>query len=328
MSSACFLTWIEHRRTRELSRRLNIRLFELVSVHRGIRRYLELIPRTVRVLLHERPVVVVVQSPSVVLAAVALLIRAPVGYRLIIDAHNEAVEPFLHRSLPMLALTRWLLRSADRVIVTNDYLAQVVTEYRGLPLVLTDPLPVAPPIEPRSPSDVFRVAVICTYADDEPFEEIVGAASAAGGEFRFFVTGNPEKLDQSVRRSIPPNMTVTGFLGESDYWTLLASSDVVLDLTTMDKCLVCGAYEGIAAGVPLVLSDNAASVATFRDFAEFTSNNAADIVLALRRLRLYHAEMVARLPAARQEFENRWNRQAGALITFIKSGAGSPNRNT
>jgi len=328
MSRACFLTWIEHRRTRELSRRLNIPLFELVSAHRGIRRYLELIPRTVRLLLRQRPPVVVVQSPSIVLAALAVVLRRAIGYQLIIDAHNEAVEPFLHRSAPILAVTRWLLRCADRVIVTNDQLAQAVTQHKGTPLVLTDPLPIAPQTNPRDACDNFRVAVISTYADDEPLEEIIGAAAAAGSEFRFFITGNPQKLAESVRRSLPANLTVTGFLNESDYWNLLASSDAVLDLTTMDNCLVCGAYEAIAAGTPLVLSDNAASVSTFRDFAEFTSNHASDILLALKRIRQRHAELVTQMPAARAQFEVRWARQARTVLAFLTPDETSPGRRT
>ena len=232
-SGACFLTWIAHRRTRELSRRLNIPLFELVSAHRGIRRYLELIPRTVHLLFSQRLQVVVVQSPSIVLAALAMMLRPQLGYQLIIDAHNEAVEPFLHRSPLMVAVTRWLLRTADRVIVTNDYLAQVITRHKGRPLVLTDPLPATPPMAARAASDTFRVVVISTYADDEPFGEIVEAARVIGGEYRFFVTGNPGKFADSLRQSLPPNLTLTGFLKDDDYWQLLASSDVVLDLTKM-----------------------------------------------------------------------------------------------
>jgi glycosyltransferase involved in cell wall biosynthesis len=254
-----------------------------------------------------------------VLAALVLMLRPLLSYRLIIDAHNEAVEPFLHRSPPMLVITRWLLRRADRVIVTNHQLSEAVTRSKGRPLVLTDPIPVAPPTRARVASERFRVAVISTYADDEPFEEIVAAAVAAGSEFQFSVTGNPKMLAESVRRSLPPNVTLTGFLSEGDYWHLLASSDAVLDLTTMDSCLVCGAYEAIAAGVPLVLSDNAASLSTFGDFAEFTSNSSHDIVAALRRIQSRQTELLATIPKAREEFETRWSAQAQTLSSLIDS---------
>jgi hypothetical protein len=35
---ACFLTWLEHRRTRELGARLGIDVIELISQHSGWRR--------------------------------------------------------------------------------------------------------------------------------------------------------------------------------------------------------------------------------------------------------------------------------------------------
>ena len=319
MDRVCFLTWIEHRRTRELCRRLNIELAELISRRHGVRRYGALVPRTISLLFQRHPRMVIVQSPSVVLATLVLLLRPWLRYHLVIDAHNEAVEPFLHRSPLVLALTRWLLRQADRVIVTNDRLAQVVKHHGGIPLVLPDPLPVAPPPPPRTVSLRFRITVISTYAGDEPFEEVLAAAAQAGSEFQFSVTGNPARLPESTRRLLPQNVVLTGFLPEADYWHLLGTSDAVLDLTTMDNCLVCGAYEAIAAGVPLVLSDNASSVYTFGAFGEFTSNRCADIVLALKRVRKRHSELLAGMPEAREQFENRWATQARELLAFIES---------
>lgn len=319
MQPTCFLTWIEHRRSRELCRRLDIELTEFVSEHRGLRRYMDLVPRTVSFLFQQRPQLVAVQSPSIVLAALVLLLRPWLHYRLVLDAHNEAVEPFLNRSKLVLAVTNWLLRRADRVIVTNDQLAQVVTRTGGIPIVLPDPLPTAPSAGPRGISPDFRVTVISTYSGDEPLDEVLSAAERAGDDFQFSITGNFAVLPESVRRSVPQNVVLTGFLPEADYWHLLANSDAVVDLTTMDNCLVCGAYEAIAAGVPVVLSDNAASLSTFGDFAEFTQNRSADIVLALKRVRDRHANLVAHMPEARDRFENRWASQARSLTDFIQA---------
>ena len=73
MQPACFLTWIKHRRSRELSRRLGLELAELTTAHWGTRRYLELIPRTAKYLCKQRPRTLMVQSPSLVLVMLTLL---------------------------------------------------------------------------------------------------------------------------------------------------------------------------------------------------------------------------------------------------------------
>jgi len=303
---------------------LGIELIEIVSRHRGLRRYLELAPRTVRELAQRRPRIVIVQSPSIVLAGLVLLMRARFGYRVVIDAHNEAVEPFLNPSRPVVAATHWMLRSADRVIVTNEPLARVVEQHGGRPIVLPDPLPPPRPPAPAADDGTFHVTVIATYAGDEPIAEILTAARLLGGAFRFSLTGNPARLSESLRRSMPGNVTLTGFLPEEAYWRQLSSSHAVLDLTTMDNCLVCGAYEAIAAGVPSVLSDNAASIATFSDFAEFTANRSAEIAAALTRIRSRHADFTSTLSAARARFEARWANQARELLRFISDEAPTP----
>lgn len=318
MSRACFVTWFSHRRTIELCRALDLELVEIVSRKRGVRRYLELIPRTVRMLRSRRPRVVIAQSPSIVLAALVLLLRPWLGHRALIDAHNEAVEPFLNPSAFIRCLTYWMLRSADRVIVTNTPLARDVERHGGRPLVLPDPLTISTPAD-RVTDGHFRVAVIATYAGDEPVAEIFAAANALGDTYRFFVTGNPAKLAEPLRQAMPTNITLTGFLPEKEYWHLLSTSDAVLDLTTMDNCLVCGAYEAISVGVPVVLSDNEASVATFADFAEFTTNEARDIEAALRRVRSRNAQIRAGMPAAHARFVQRWTAQSRELTSFISA---------
>ena len=46
-----------------------------------------------------------------------------------------------------------------------------------------------------------------------------------------------------------------GFVPEVKYWELLSSVDIVMDLTTREACLVCGAYEAVALEKPLILSN-------------------------------------------------------------------------
>jgi glycosyltransferase involved in cell wall biosynthesis len=314
---ACFLTWLEHRRTRELGARLGIDVIELISRHGGWRRYVDLIPATIRVLWQRKPRVVLVQTPSIILAALTVVLRAFLGYKLLFDAHNEAIKPIVHTQFVAVMLARWLLPRADRVLVTNHQLAEAVTGRGGRPMVLWDPLPRPTAVSAQSLPGRFRIAVISTYAPDEPFNVVLEAARAVSNDVQFFVTGDPAELAEAVRASVPPNVTLTGFLNEPAYWSLLASCDAVMDLTTMDACLVCGAYEAIAVGRPLVLSDNAVSRDVFGGFGEFADNTPRGVVEALTRLRDRYADIVAALPDLRRAYEDRWSAQASALRAFI-----------
>ena len=55
MKPALAITWFEHRRMTGLCGGLGIRLHELVSRKRGMRRYAELIPRTFGLIRSQRP---------------------------------------------------------------------------------------------------------------------------------------------------------------------------------------------------------------------------------------------------------------------------------
>jgi glycosyltransferase involved in cell wall biosynthesis len=207
--------------------------------------------------------VLVVQSPSLVLALFALLIRPFFSMRVVIDAHNESVTPFLHSSPLMRWLTRLQLRAANLVIVTNAELVERVREVGGTAVVLTDAIPEPPQAAAiDNAGTAFRVVIISSFAADEPIEALLRAAARCG-DVQFYMTGNPARLSPALRAQVPPNLTLTGFLKESRYWGMLQSCDAVLDLTLMPDCLVCGAYEAIALGKPLILSNNRASLTTF-----------------------------------------------------------------
>lgn len=312
-----FLTWIEHRRTRAICERLEISPAELISQRRGVARYAQLAIRTLRLLHERRPRALLVQTPSQILGMLALLLRPLYRYRLILDAHNEAVEPYLHPSAWMRAISNFLMRRADCVIVSNRQLAEIVAARGGKALVLPDALP-TPPVVAATRGPGFNIAVISTYAGDEPVEAIVEAARALGDSIRFHVTGNSNKCPARIKERLPGNVRLTGFLEEHSYWELLASADVIMDLTTMDHCLVCGAYEAVALGKPLVLSGNQASRELFAGFAEFCDNDSAGIAAAVVRLRDRLDDLRRMLPAQLAAFDSHWGKQAQTLQALLK----------
>jgi glycosyltransferase involved in cell wall biosynthesis len=313
------LSWQDHRRTREICSRLRIDLHTLVTASRGLRRYMTLIPKTIVLLYRHRSSVVMVQNPSLVLTLLAILLRRMLSLRVVVDAHNEAVVPYLNPGALVGWITRWLQRHADRVIVTNRHLARIVAANGGRPVVLADPIPTPPdtvvPVQVRGP---FNVVFVSTFAKDEPFDALLAAAAELGDSFRFYVTGNLRHVSSTVRLTAPPNVMFTGFLDDAQYWSLLRSADVIVDLTMIDNCLVCGAYEGLAVGKPLVLSSNEASRELFGSAACYTHNSSESIADAIRRARADITTVRAEALATRARLERVWESDVRRLRSSLE----------
>jgi glycosyltransferase involved in cell wall biosynthesis len=321
------LTWERHRRMNELCDWLGLPLRILETPHRGLRRYLSLGWATLKILARERPSRIFLQNPSLILASLVLFARPFLGrYKVVMDAHNEAVEPFTYAYWPITWLTRRALRKADVTIVTNEALAKIVRERGGRPLVLPDRLPTAP-VAPRSVpmADTLEVMVVATYAADEPIAGILAAARELGAGYRFSFTGNPKKLTPELRERAGDNVRFTGFIPEHDYWQLMADSHVMLDLTLKPNCLVCGAYEALALQKPMVLTGNPATRDLFERVALFPrSEQPADIAATLRELRSRYAALLVQLTEEGPRFQARWNTAAAAL----RAALSEPTRGT
>jgi len=326
-ANSLFLTWVDHRRTTEIAQHLGTKKVVLTTPRRGIARYFTLAGRTIGVLRRERAHLLIVQSPSLVLSLLALALRPLFRYALVVDAHNEAVEPYLHPNALMRALTYLVLRRADLVVVSNPALVSRVEQKGGRAMSLPDRIPTAHVQPPGAKAgNDFQVVVISTFADDEPIESVIESARATGDGIRYAITGNPARLPARVRDAMPANVRLTGFLPEEEYWSLLATSDVVMDLTTMEDCLVCGAYEGISVGRPLVLSNNRASVELFHDAALFTDNSVASLATVAQQAKAQYAELRARMPAARERIDRHWDACAAALVARFQQLAAGAHR--
>jgi hypothetical protein len=321
-NEALAITWEQHRRTRELCDRFSLPLHELSFNGSRWRRYLNLGFETVRLLRTHRPKLVYVQNPSLVLALLVILTRGFAGtYRILMDAHNEAVTPFTHAFWPIPVLSRFAIRRADVTIVTNAALARIVEKLGGTPFVLPDRLP-TPPIQPRPEvplGDVFQVMVVATYAADEPIAEIIEAGRRLGSPFQLLITGRETKLPAEQRAMLPPNVKQTGFLSEHAYWELMRDSHVVVDFTLKDNCLVCGAYESLAMKRPMILSGNPATVDLFGEVATFPDSHApSDIANALKDTQERYRFLAAKTVNGVEAFSVRWQNLATALETLIE----------
>ena len=265
-------------RSRTLAERLG---FELHLLGRpGFRRpwsaamtYPLLAWRTIRIVLAARPVAIVVVAPPFVAALIGVTLARVLHAKVAVDIHSGALVDRRWRwSIPVL---RWTVNRADAGVVTLASLAGHLGSDPA-PIVLPDPLPTIPVEDlsaidaPRPEGHRRRVVAICGWGDDEPIQELVGAAN--GAPWELVVTGRPRRAIDA-----PPNVRLAGFLDDAEYAATLAAADAVVVLTTREDTLLSGAWEALAVGRPLIVSATRSLQDTFGDAVVYTDNDAGSI---------------------------------------------------
>lgn len=317
MSKSIFITWERHQRTRSLCEKLDITLFEIVSSKKGLARYWDTIQKTLSILKSHKPRVLFVQNPSIVLSMLAVCLKYWFNYQLIVDAHNEAVEPFIHNNVIVRALAKFIIAHSEKTIVTNSILADKVHSNRGNAIVLPDFLPNIQPRDylPQAENGEFEITLICTYANDEPYEEVFKALAALGNKAQLNVTGKiPAKIDTN---KIPDNVKLLGYLSEHDYWETLFKSHIIIDLSTMNNCLVCGAYESLAIQKPLLLSKNEASLNLFGEYAIHVDNTSESIKAGIEELINSYDALASTISTFKSSFTIREQKNIEQLKSLV-----------
>lgn len=332
-----WLAWERQRRSLELAGRLGARLELCIFEDRGFLRYPLSIARTVRIFRDIRGGTVFAQNPSLVLAALAGLLKRVFGYRLVVDRHSNftflcGTPPGPKRML-LDFLSNLTLRLADVTIVTNPGLAARVERMGGRPFVLPDPFPKVPAAAlaaartrpPRTPGAPLEVLFVSSWAFDEPIAAALEACRSLRGKVNVRVTGRPKAAYAKLLEGRPDNFIPTGFLSDDDYFALMARCDAVMCVTSRDCTLVCGAYEAIALGKPMILGDTEALRDWFDAGALYTDGTAADLSRVLGDLEgeLPALEEGVRALLARREVE--WSERLSALEWLVRE-LGEPAR--
>jgi glycosyltransferase involved in cell wall biosynthesis len=314
MAGVIFVTWEKHRRTRELARAFGWELHELTSSSRRLFRTPALLYRTGMLLWKRRPCVTVVQCPSVFLAYFAGVLKRRLKYRLVVDLHNAAVESTTrwecHRRL-----LRAIHRRADLAIVSNDLLRPQVTRSAPAVAVLPDTLPVFSGSDTARVSRQREVLFVCSYAPDEPYMEVIEAARLLPPDVTINVTGNP--CGHLREAEVPANVRLLGFVPDDQYERLLSSADVVVDLTTRQDCLVCGAYEAVSAGVPLVTSDTPALRAYFRKGCVHSGHAPEQLATSILKALREGDTLRGELERLRRELASEWRELRVVVDSFV-----------
>lgn len=316
MSHKIWITWEDHRRSRELSAAFSAKYVFLSCNKARIIRYPVLGAKTFKLLLSEKPSLVFCQNPSIVLASLLCILKILFKYSLIVDRHSNFKFHTYKSINPKWIIFHWLsklsLRTADLTIVTNQFLKSHIETCGGRSEILPDKLPsLKKSATPKKLLGRVNYVFVSTFSEDEPIHEMLMAAKMVDSSKNIYITGNYKKykdIDKIISH-LPSNVTLTGFLSEADYQALLHSADVVIVITTQEYTLTCGAYEAVSLEKPMILGDTDTIREYFSSGALYTTsspNKLAETIEAAEQQISYLKDGVVALKATLIE---TWNDQ-------------------
>jgi glycosyltransferase involved in cell wall biosynthesis len=252
-----FIGWAPHnRRSQLLAEKVGAELHMLNRLkHRSPwhapLKYPWLALDTWQLLARTQPDVVFIQNPPPLLPFVVWLFSLWRPLSLVLDHHTAAFRRAWQFMLP---IQQMLARRAVLNIVTNDRWKTLIESWGGEVLILDDVPAQFPQGTPFSVKGKANIAVVSTFAPDEPLEAVVTAAAGLK-EVHFYVTGDSRRASKSLLAKTPDNVTYTGFLPDTDYFGLLRSVNAIMVLTTRDHTNQRGGCEAVWLGQPLITSD-------------------------------------------------------------------------
>lgn len=292
---------------------------------RGLRaapgKYPAQLVRTIGHLLHRRPRAIFVQSPPSFAGWTAAAWSLATGSAVVIDAHSDAFERGIWTRPGW--MTRAVARRATAILVTDDHWAAIVRSWGGRPILVPNVPTTLVPGEPP-PLDAGRpnVAVVNTWAPDEPLRAVIDAAERLP-EVAFHVTGRSDRLVE-LGRGVPANVRFTGFLDETAYLGLLAEADAVVCLTTRDHTMQNGAAEAMSLGTPVVTSTWPILRGYFSRGTVHVEHDPAAIADGIARLLAERSAYRSAILALRDEQHARWTDTKRAIIDRVNASLRRP----
>ncbi len=320
--SGMFLAWAKpshSRRSELMARKLGLPLRRIhvlkMKPYLAPIRYAAQTALTLWTLFRERPRVVLVQNPPIFAPLVVWLYCALTRGRLIIDSHTDAVQgPLWQWSW---GLHAFLSRRALTTLVTNTHLQKTVQAWGARSDVLTD-IPSDLPQGIRYPFvHKFNVVMVSSFAPDEPLAAVIEAARDMP-EVGFYVTGDPVQGFKRLPQNLPPNLTLTGFLPDDQYYGLLRSADAVMALTTEDHTNQRGACEAVWVGRPVITSDWPFLREAFHRGTVHVDNTIVGIVAGVRQMRIEHARYTREIVGLQAERRQEWAAAVGVLNSLLR----------
>jgi len=204
--------------------------------------------------------------------------------------------------------------ASANIVINEEQQNDLIQNYHIRTVVLEDPIPDFTEILlsvkkqegcKMEQKAIFNVAVVSTFAYDEPLQEVFDAASELPGVY-FYVTGDKKNADKKLLIKKSNNVIITGFLDYHTYVDLLQKVDVIMDLTTDDKSIVAGAYEAVALEQPLITSDWLPIKRYFNKGTIYINNSSDDIRKAIMVAMTNKAELSKEMHQLKIERIKEW----------------------
>jgi glycosyltransferase involved in cell wall biosynthesis len=162
----------------------------------------------------------------------------------------------------------------------------------------------------------FKVAVICSFASDEPIEEIIEAAKILSETTSFFVTGDSSRLRTGMLAAwehTATNVLFTGFLERREYFELLKSVDAIMVLSKRYHNMLSGAHEALALEKPLITSDWPPLRNYFSSGTTYVNNSVKGIVNGVTSAQLEKNRMGEEMRILKQDKIVQWEKKISAV---------------
>ena len=271
--------------------------------------------KTMEILLRERPGYLIVENPPGVLPVLAYLYAKVFRAQFLIDAATGAF--FDPRWKWMKPIFKFVSRRAFATIVTNNGLGEILTDWGSRPYILEDRIPSLPEASDFGLKKGFNIAVVNTFSFDEPVKEILAAANLTP-EANFYITGNTAHASKEMIAAAPSNVTFTGYLPDSDYYSLLRSAAAVMVLCTVDYTLCCGMYEAASLNKPLIASDLSVVRAFFNRGTVHVRNTPEGISEGVRNTINQVDKLEEDMAQFRSERRIEWDQKCDSLLGMMK----------
>lgn len=272
------------------------------------------------VLFRKRPRYVYVTNPPVFATLCVFIYTRLTGTRYVMDTHPPAL--YARRWRWSVPLQRFLARHAYINVTDQERFKNLFESWGARTIVLQNP-PKNPPfynLKNVGNSDCFEIAVVNTFAVDEPLDIILDAARQLPN-VRFYVMGDTAQGDPAMIASAPDNVVFTGYLRGDDYWSRLYSSRAVMVLTTYPHSLLMGAQDAIALHKPVIVSDQPALREYFTKGTVFVENTVEGIVNGTS----YTVEQVNKLKREAAELSEEhiraWEHNFNRFLSIIEQPA-------
>ena len=316
MTNSIFISWdVYDERSGLLAKHLGIPIH---FFHFGVRKKILLLPfrymvlawRTWKFLMKEKPKIILVQTPPLPSAIVVHLYCVLYNARFAMDTHSGSIkQPWVK----IFWLHRWLSRKAITTVVPNRFVEKVFTDM-DLKAIRLGYTPENYEIKKTYSVDKkkFNISVPCSFGEDEPIEEIIDAAAELP-EVGFYITGNLKYAPKNILKKAPENCYFTGYLSREDYLSLLAESDVIMDLTTDDFTVLMGAFEAISLEKPLITSNWPVLIEYFNAGTVYVDNSVEGIRNGILDAQNSYKELSQGIKSLKKCLEQDWNDQLSIL---------------